>query len=79
MVSSDPRIFKMRSVKTWPRSGSSANCTSSTPTKPNGWPFKEGGMLSTVQANQHAVLGTIFSSPVTKAAYFSPFSATMRS
>ena len=76
MVSTRPRAFSRRSVKIWPRSGSAQSWISSTARNST---LRSSGMASTVQENQRAPGGTIFSSPVMSATLRMPLRATMRS
>ncbi len=76
MVSTMPRACSSRSVKMWPRSASAQSWISSTATNSAA---RSSGIASTVQANQRASGGTIFSSPVISATCLAPFCATMRS
>ena len=64
-----PRACSRRSVKTWPRSGSAQSWISSTATNSAS---RSSGMASTVQENQRASGGTIFSSPVIRATWRAP-------
>ena len=63
-VSSRPRRFRMRSVKTWPRSKSAASWISSIARKAGS---RSRGMASTVETQKRGLGGLIFSSPVMSA------------
>jgi hypothetical protein len=76
IVSSRPRACSIRSVKTWPRSGSAPSCASSSATNATS---RSIGMDSAVQRSQRASFGRIFSSPVIRATWLAPFSLTTRS
>ena len=75
-VSDKPRALRMRSVKTWPRSGSAASCTSSMAKNST---RRSIGIASTVHIKYRALGGVIFSSPVISATLSWPRRATARS
>ena len=69
IVSSFPLDFRSRSVKIWPRSGSALSWISSTIRHSTD---KFLGIASTVQIQYFAPVGTIRSSPVTRATHEDP-------